>query len=195
MFIGLVRHGETDWNAAGILQGQTDIPLNERGLKQAAALAERLSAEKKIWDAVLSSDLARARKTAEIIADRLQVPLLAPDTRLRERYFSEVEGTTEPQRVEKWGADWRSLKLGAESDAEMRARGMSLITELARAEEASNILIVSHGSFIAHLLQAMCSTLQDQRLGNLSYSILSLNEEKWEPVLHNCTQHLDTVKQ
>lgn len=195
MFIGLVRHGETDWNAGGILQGQTDIPLNANGLKQAAALAERLSGEEKIWDAVISSDLSRARTTAEIIAKRLHIPLLAPDIRLRERYFGEVEGTTEAQREEKWGSDWRNLNLGAETDEEMKARGLEVISSLMERERGRNILIVSHGSFIAHLLQAMCSSIQNERLGNLSYSILSLKEDKWETVLHNCTKHLDTVRQ
>lgn len=195
MFIGLVRHGETDWNAGGILQGQTDIPLNANGLKQAAALAERLKGEEKIWDAVISSDLSRARTTAEIIAKRLDIPMLAPDIRLRERYFGEVEGTTEAQREEKWGSDWRNLNLGAETDEEMRARGLEAISSLMEQERERNILVVSHGSFIAQLLQAMCSSIQNERLGNLSYSILSLNEDKWEPVLHNCTKHLDTVRQ
>lgn len=195
MLIGLVRHGETDWNAGGILQGQTDIPLNDIGLKQAAALAERLAAVDKIWDAVWSSDLSRARTTAEIIANRLQIPLAAADVRLRERFFGQIEGTTLQQREEKWGKEWRGLDLGAESDGDMRARGMAVIQELAESESGRNILIVSHGSFIAQLLQAMCADLEDQRLGNLSYNVLSMNEGKWETVLHNCTRHLDIVSQ
>jgi probable phosphoglycerate mutase len=193
LLIGLVRHGETDWNAGAILQGQTDIPLNDKGLKQAAALAERLAAEEKVWDAVLSSDLSRARTTAEVIANRLQIPLMEADVRLRERFFGQLEGTTLEQREEKWGKDWRSLDLGAESDGDMRARGMSVIQALADSAAGSNILIVSHGSFIAQLLQAMCGNLKDQRLGNVSYNILSLHEGKWESVLHNCTKHLNTV--
>ncbi|MDQ6418215.1 histidine phosphatase family protein [Paenibacillus sp. LHD-117] len=194
MFIGLVRHGETNWNAGGILQGQTDIPLNETGMRQAEALAGRLSSEENLWDAVMSSDLLRARVTAEVIAKKLDLPLLDPDIRLRERSFGKLEGTTEAQRVAKWGADWRTLQLGAESDDDMRARGMSVISELAERDADRNILIVSHGSFIAQLLQAMCSVIPDQRLGNLSYSILSLNDGQWVPVLHNCTKHLDTVQ-
>ncbi len=194
MLIGLVRHGETDWNAGAILQGQTDIPLNGKGLKQAAALADRLVSEEKVWDAVLSSDLSRARTTAEIIADRLGIPLMGADMRLRERFFGQIEGTTLEQREKKWGKDWRSLDLGAESDEDMRTRGMAVIHELAEREAGSNILIVSHGSFIAQLLQAMCGNLEDQRLGNVSYNVLSLNEGKWKSVLHNCTRHLSTVQ-
>ncbi|MHA6483907.1 histidine phosphatase family protein [Paenibacillus sp. strain BS8-2] len=195
MLIGLVRHGETDWNAGGILQGQTDIPLNEKGLQQAAALAERLVSEEKIWDAVLSSDLSRARTTAEVIANRLNIPLLDADVRLRERFFGQIEGTTVEQREVKWGKDWRKLDLGAERDEDMRARGMLVMNELAAAQDGRNILIVSHGSFIAQLLQEMCVTIDDQRLGNLSYNILALKEGQWETILHNCTKHLDIVCQ
>ncbi len=93
MLIGLVRHGKTDWNAEGKIQGQTDIPLNEEGKAQAIALANRLSGEERIWDAVVSSDLKRAFATAQIIAEKLGIPLLESDSRLRERYFGEVEGT------------------------------------------------------------------------------------------------------
>jgi broad specificity phosphatase PhoE len=67
------RHGETDWNREGRLQGHTDTQLNATGLAQAEALAESLRAHR--LDAVVSSDLARAQTTAQIVADALRVPL------------------------------------------------------------------------------------------------------------------------
>ncbi|RJX38456.1 histidine phosphatase family protein [Paenibacillus pinisoli] len=194
LLIGLVRHGKTDWNAKGIIQGQTDIPLNEEGIAQAQALASRLSNEERIWDAVISSDLQRARRTAAIIAERLGIPVLEPDIRLRERYFGEIEGTTEQERLERWGADWREQSVGMESDAEVRARGTEAITDLMKREEARNILVVSHGSFIAQMLKELCADLEDSRLGNLSYSILERQGDAWQPLLHNCTRHLDEIK-
>lgn len=193
MLIGLVRHGETDWNAAGRIQGQTDIPLNEAGIKQAKALAARLSREERIWDAVISSDLKRARQTAAIIAQELNIPLLDSDTRFRERSFGEVEGTTEEDRLKRWGADWRELDLGVESDGAMRNRGLEALSDLTEQEHKRNMLIVSHGSFIAQMLQALCSDLDDSRLGNLSYSILERQENGWRTLLHNCTSHLEQL--
>lgn len=190
MLIGFVRHGKTDWNMQGKIQGQTDIPLNAEGVEQAEALAERLNKEQPIWDAVVSSDLKRAYSTAEIIAEKLNIPLLDGDERLRERYFGEVEGTKEQERYERWGKDWRNVASGVESDTDVRARGMRALLSWKQEYPKRNLLVVSHGSFLAQLLAELCEDLEDQYLSNLSYSILELREDKWHPQLYNCTLHL-----
>ena len=87
----LVRHGETDWNAEGRLQGHTDTPLNDYGRRQAAALGEDLAGDG--IDAVYSSDLARARETAEIVAGRLGLPVVL-EPGLREKNWGSWEGLT-----------------------------------------------------------------------------------------------------
>lgn len=110
--IGLVRHGLTDWNAQGKIQGQTDIPLNETGREQARLLAERLVQETAPFDYVISSGLQRAEETASILADALQIPLLSPVEGLRERAYGLVEGTTPEEREQRWGAEWRKMDLG-----------------------------------------------------------------------------------
>jgi len=190
MLIGLVRHGQTDWNVEGRLQGQTDIPLNAEGVKQAEALANRLSSERPMWDAVLSSDLMRAYCTAEIIAEALGIPLLAGEKRLRERGFGECEGLLRSEREERWGLGWAELAPGIESDEAVRARGMQVIEELRKNQRGKNILIVTHGSFLAQMLAALCPELEDERISNLSYSIVEWQEQGWKPLLHNCTAHL-----
>ncbi|WP_187768015.1 histidine phosphatase family protein [Paenibacillus sp. PL91] len=191
MLIGLVRHGKTDWNAEGKIQGQTDIPLNKEGIAQANALAERISGEARIWDAIVSSDLKRAYATAQIIAEKLDLPLLESDPRLRERYFGEVEGTKEQERHARWGKGWRDAAEGVEPDAAVRARGISALKQWQVEHPDRNLLVVSHGSFLAQLLAELCTELGDQHLSNLSYSILEHRDEKWHPQLYNCTLHLN----
>lgn len=194
MIIGLIRHGETEWNAAGRIQGQTDIPLNEAGIRQAQALAARLKAENRAWDAVVSSDLARARETARILADALGLPLLPPDPRIRERSFGLAEGTTEDERLNRWGADWRSRDIGQESDESVRNRALAFIADWRKARPDIRLLVVSHGSVLAVLLRALCSGLEDRRIGNMSLSILESSGDGWIVHLHNCSKHLDMLE-
>jgi len=194
LIIGLIRHGETEWNAAGRIQGQTDIPLNEAGIRQAQALAARLKAENRAWDAVVSSDLARARETARILADALGLPLLPPDPRIRERSFGLAEGTTEDERLNRWGADWRSRDIGQESDESVRNRALAFIADWRKARPDIRLLVVSHGSVLAVLLRALCSGLEDRRIGNMSLSILESSGDGWIVHLHNCSKHLDMLE-
>jgi broad specificity phosphatase PhoE len=92
----LVRHGETDWNAVGRLQGHTDRPLSDYGREQARRLADELAEEE--FEAIYASDLARARETAEIVGVQLQLPVvLDPD--LREKDWGNWEGLTSTERL------------------------------------------------------------------------------------------------
>ena len=91
----LVRHGETDWNAEGRLQGHTDRPLTDYGRRQAQQLAEELEREE--IDAIYSSDLARARETAQIVGERLALPVEL-DPELREKDWGTWEGLTAVER-------------------------------------------------------------------------------------------------
>src|SRR3954452_24611267 len=91
----LVRHGETDWNAEGRLQGHTDRPLNEYGRRQAKELAARLAGGH--VDAIYASDLSRARETAEIVGERLGLTVVI-DPDLRETNWGTWEGLTGDER-------------------------------------------------------------------------------------------------
>jgi len=84
-----LRHGQTDWNLQGRLQGHTDIPLNETGLAQARAAADML-AHKSIG-IIVSSPLVRALKTAAIVSERIDRPIYI-DSQLKERSFGAFEG-------------------------------------------------------------------------------------------------------
>src|SRR5882762_1657252 len=93
----LVRHGETAWNAEGRVQGQLDVPLSETGLEQARAVARVLS--KETFSAIYSSDLTRARQTAQPIADLLKQEIFLKES-LRERHYGAFQGMTYPEAKE-----------------------------------------------------------------------------------------------
>lgn len=190
MLIGLIRHGLTDWNVLGRIQGQSDIPLNEEGREQARLLGMRLQKEPYQWDAVVTSGLSRARETGEIIASMLGIELLEPDVRLNERSFGQVEGLTQAERENKWGADWHLLELGQESEEAMRRRGLTFLKAIWEENRDRNLLVVSHGAFLAQLFTALYEDKHSERIGNLSLTILERQDMEWSPVLYNCTKHL-----
>lgn len=188
--IGLVRHGLTDWNAQGKIQGQTDIPLNGTGRKQAALLAERLVQERAPFDYVISSGLQRAEETASILADALRIPLLSPEAGLRERAYGLVEGTTPEEREQRWGAEWRQLDLGQEKDKDLQRRAVHTLEHIADQYKGANLLVVSHGSWLVQLFIALFGSSRQGQIGNLSYSILEKRSEGWHPLLYNCMEHI-----
>ena len=141
----LVRHGETDWNADGRLQGQTDRPLSEVGRRQARRLADELAEEK--LEAIYSSDLSRARETAEIVGARLGLPvLLDPD--LREKDWGSWEGLTsvERDRVEFVGES-------TEAHQERMLRSLRQISE--RHPGDACVLVVTHGGSVRRVQTAV----------------------------------------
>jgi probable phosphoglycerate mutase len=187
--IGLVRHGTTDWNREGRAQGHSDIPLDETGLMEAEKLAERIGGEK--WDRIYSSDLLRAKQTAEAIERRKGIAIRF-DTRLRERSGGMIEGTTEEERLHKWGPDWRNHQLGMETADSVIKRGLSFLEEVGRDHPDENILVVTHGAFIKYLLTALLP--QDGEPGesilNTSLTSLIQTGDNWEPEIVNSTMHL-----
>lgn len=188
--IGWVRHGITEWNQLGRIQGVTDIPLSPEGIEQARLLADRLVRDGETWHGIYSSDLQRALQTGKILAEGLGIPLIK-DSRLRERSFGEAEGTTEAERLSRWGHEWRRLVPDQESDEIIKARGHEFVHELTEKHPGESWLVVTHGSFLARMLQSLCSELDDSHLLNMSLTILEKQQEGWKPLLHNCTNHLN----
>lgn len=151
----LVRHGETDSNAEGRIQGQTNTPLNERGRSQAQALADELAGE--AIAAVYSSDLDRARETAEILAGRLDLPVVV-DPALRERNFGSWEGRTVDELEARWPGAWARWREGDEGEGDVEdhlalaARVRDAIHRLAAAHPGERILVVAHGGAMRVIL-------------------------------------------
>ncbi|WP_010529210.1 histidine phosphatase family protein [Lentibacillus jeotgali] len=186
--IGFVRHGVTQWNKEGRAQGTSDIPLDEEGLGQARLLAERLEFGE--WDVVYSSDLLRAKQTAEILNAKLGTQLYL-DSRLRERNCGLAEGTTEEERVQRWGPGWRELDMQFESYDSIISRGDALIDEISEKHMDQNVLIVSHGAFIKVVLNALIpDSNMDESLKNTSLTSLIKCEGGWDCNLYNWTEHI-----
>jgi len=126
----LVRHGETDWNADGRLQGHTDRPLSEFGRRQARQLAEELADEE--LDAIYASDLSRARETAQVVGARLGLAaVLDPD--LREKDWGTWEGLTAVEREQ--------VELAGESTEAHKDRVLGALKRIAERHPGGRVLV------------------------------------------------------
>lgn len=152
----LVRHGQTDWNLSGRFQGQTDIPLNETGLNQARSFANSLKNVR--FDAIFTSDLQRAAKTASFAAEILQIPIQT-DRRLREICQGEWEGLSLKDVLEQYDVDPRQTDNapdtarapGGETVTQVAERMTAAAKAIADIYPAGKVLVVSHGLAVAAL--------------------------------------------
>lgn len=149
----LLRHGQSEWNAAGRWQGIADPPLTAHGEHQARLAAGWLAHSG--LTGVVTSDLQRARRTGSIIAEELGLPLLPVEPGLRERDVGEWSGLTTAQVVERWPGQleaWRAGRLerppGGESNAAITERVMAVIERLVDGPERDVLLVVTHGGVI-----------------------------------------------
>ena len=140
----LVRHGETDWNASGRLQGHTDRPLNDYGRRQARELADRLSDDG--IAAIYASDLSRAKETAEIVGARLGLPVVV-DADLRERNWGSWEGLTPSERD--------AVAFEGETPQEHRDRLMRAVRRIAARHPAERVVVVTHGGSMRRVQAAV----------------------------------------
>ncbi len=158
----LVRHGQTEWNRIGRYQGQADEPLNAAGIAQAHELASRLANEP--FDAIVSSDLSRARQTAEIIAGTLGMSIIL-DPRLREidqgewegMYFTDLVSRFEQELLKHHG-DPSIGPPGGETVTQVAIRANAAADDIARNYPGGKVLVVSHGLTISTLLASARGT-------------------------------------
>jgi len=149
----LIRHGETEWNREGRMQGHIDIPLSQEGVTQALRLAERFAGE--AFDALVSSDLRRAFQTAERIAAGSGRPVLV-DARLRERNLGVLQGLTREESARAYPEVYRRYEQGeaefalpgGESQRAFFDRVIGALTEIARDHLGRRIVVVSHGGVL-----------------------------------------------
>jgi broad specificity phosphatase PhoE len=186
----LVRHGETDWNRDGRWQGQSDTELNAVGRRQSHELAGELDG----IDVVYSSDLARARETAEVIADELGLEV-SFDGRLRERGFGAWEGLTTAE-IEADFRDahrrWRAGEGPGADDAEpfdaFAERVASFLAEVLERHPDETVLVVAHGGSIRviHAVASGLDYVRDHRsipaVANCTVARYAVKEGKLAPI-------------
>ncbi|MFA6731022.1 MAG: histidine phosphatase family protein [Candidatus Izemoplasmatales bacterium] len=183
MNICLIRHGETDWNAIGKLQGREDIPLNDNGKLQAEKCA--LSLKNGNWKAIYTSPLLRARQTADILARILGVHEVRENIDLIERDYGMASGLTVEERkklfpdgVYKDIEDWYVL----------RDRVYGAILRSADELPSDDIIIVSHGSAINSILAELSNHAigtGKTRLKNACMNMLKYKNQLLSIVFYN----------
>jgi uncharacterized phosphatase len=179
--LGLFRHGQTDWNINFLLQGVTDIPMNQTGIEQVKLAAQAIKAED--WDVVLTSPLSRARQTAEIIASQNSFPEIIVEELLIERSFGEAEGLSHEQ----WRAKYSNLDHipGGESRSQLAERSKRLLETISQELAGKRVLAISHGALIRTLISIASSNelpRDGERLGNASLNVVKHSENTWQVV-------------
>jgi uncharacterized phosphatase len=176
--IFLIRHGETDWNAAGRLQGREDVPLNSNGEAQAHRVAEALNGLG--IERIVTSYLSRARRTAEIVAGKLAIADLAVVEGLHERDYGDISGLTPTERATRFPPG--TAPTNQESAADMKERVTAALHDIATRHPERKILIVSHGGVIntllAHITDGQHGTGKNL-LPNCSITKFTRHGEAW----------------
>lgn len=183
----LVRHGETDWNAQGKIQGTADIPLNKAGARQAAQCGAYLTGAD--WDLIVTSPLQRARRTAEIINETLGLPLIEME-QFAEKHFGDAEGMTYEERALTFPNRFYPNQEDNELFAERLAAGLKIIND--RFPE-QRVLLVSHGGVINAILGELSNGeigSGKTRLLNACLSHIHFDQHNWIIQNYNQVSHL-----
>lgn len=147
----VARHGETDWNKRGVLQGWSDVPVNELGRRQANTLAAAFTGAG--FSAICSSPLVRARETAEIIAAALCLPPPSCHEGLKERHFGAIQGIPKDELAELNPALLEQILrrnpaadfVGGESMDEFADRVLDAFNEIGARHRGRRVLVITHG--------------------------------------------------
>ena len=199
----LVRHGETMYNAQRRYTGQSDIPLNTLGERQAAALGESLATDR--FDVIVTSDLERTRVTAEAIA-HIHGLAIREDIDLRELAFGEWEGYTydevlakDANRAAQWRVDpAKYAPPGGETVAQLRDRCARALKRWKTQYPEASVLWVTHGGLIGVLLCHVLGLDLKRRWqfshDNASISVLHIRGDRVTIVRLNETAHIRSLR-
>lgn len=188
MKVYFVRHGQTDWNKELRIQGRTDIPLNDEGIRQAEKSAAFLKEES--FDLVVTSPLSRAKQTAEIIATTTGLPLVEMNQFI-ERDYGETEGLTLEERIARFpDGQYKAV----ESVEDVITRVKEGLEELQNNYPGKNIIVVSHGGVINALLSHLSNGeigTGKTKLNNACISKITYTTNTWKIETYNEIDYLD----
>ncbi len=147
----IARHGETDWNKSGILQGWLDVPINAHGRTQAAVMAQTFARQG--FDAVWTSTLVRARETAEILSLALQLAAPRSHAGLKERNFGAIQGIPKSELAEFNPTQLEQILrrnpaaqfVGGESMDEFADRVLGALSDIGVCHPGQRVLVITHG--------------------------------------------------
>ncbi len=200
----LIRHGETDWNADGRIQGHSDIELNARGLEQARRLAARMPDEGE-FTALYASPLRRAFRTAEMIGSALNLPV-TPDARLLERSLGMLEGLTMSEIREKYPEVHRAWHdggprphiIGEESREDFVKRVQAFVHDIHLKHAEGRVLAITHGGTINMLLMVALNLDMERPLpfyiDNASINVVQWGERGARLRVLNDAYHLNPMR-
>lgn len=152
MKLAIVRHGQTFYNATGLVQGRVDIPLNELGIEQAKTIGSALASSHEHFDIIMASSLSRAYETATWIAKALHYDKkIITDARFVERDFHHLDGTSVETAMPLVRSKGYAFE-GYETDTELIKRISTAALDLEKAYPDKSILLVAHSHVIKALL-------------------------------------------
>ncbi|MGQ9650898.1 MAG: histidine phosphatase family protein [Phycisphaerae bacterium] len=196
----IVRHGETEWNVDGRMQGHADSNLTPRGLRQAEAVARRLVQEN--IEAIYTSDLGRAIRTAQLLG-RAKGLVVIPDTRLRERNMGVFQSLTVeemrrgfPREYDRFASRQADYVIpGGESMQQCHERVIECLQSIADRHPGRKVAVVTHGGPLSaafrHTMQLPVNAPRRWSLFNASMNRFEVQEAKWQLALWGDLSHLD----
>lgn len=185
--ICLVRHGETDWNSFGKLQGRTDIPLNSNGINQARECGKFLASAN--WDLIVTSPLQRAKQTAEIISRLINIPIYEMADFL-ERDYGDAEGMTVKERA---AAFPDKNYPNQENRNSLNKRVMIGLEKIIQSYKCRRVILVAHGAVINAILAQLSNGkvgFGKTKLINACISNIDFSQDTWNIRDFNQVTHL-----
>jgi probable phosphoglycerate mutase len=197
----VIRHGETEWNINNRFQGHLDSKLTLPGEKQAEAIADALKGE--AYDVIYSSDLKRAKHTAEIIAGKLNMRVYT-EKDLREINLGAMQGLKKdefiikyPEVISKYNTDPEYIIPGGESRMQLYCRVTEILEKIVRKHESQGILLVAHGGVLDCIIRYTFNIPLDRQrnfsLFNASINRFTVDKGEWKLESWGETSHMRDI--